>query len=280
MSKSKKKEDLIELKGNKYFTLDRYIAPVIDRFSFKPTKDFARYTFGIFNDDEIFYYSINGEMCFTIKEFSKYLGMKYNSVLQAFKRNNLDLNKHYFKIDRTDSALSDKLSLDKKGDRKALFLTFLGVTKLLRSFRSEVAIEFYDWAMEKIYCIIKSNQLNTGQLFFMNKSRKIVHQVLGDKSKCFIDEQGFMYQSKGEMLIAKTLRELNSEFQYNVPISLPDWLINKLINDFPKTILIEANWHNIPSYITSDFLIRTEPRTVIEYWGLEYNNTYNAKREI
>ena len=70
MSKTKKsKENEIQ----KYKTLDQFLTPIIEKFSFKPDRDFARYLFGIFNNQEIYYYAINGEMCFTLQEFSKYI---------------------------------------------------------------------------------------------------------------------------------------------------------------------------------------------------------------
>ena len=65
MSKGKKirKNEL-----QQYKTLDNFLTPIIKKFSYKPDKDFARYTFGIFNNQKIFYYAINGEMCFTLEE--------------------------------------------------------------------------------------------------------------------------------------------------------------------------------------------------------------------
>lgn len=280
MSKTKKRDKIIEIKGNKYATLDRYIIPIIDRFAFKPTKDFAQYTFGIFNDQEIYYYALNGEMCFTLKELAKYINYKFGSVKKAFQRKNLTLIKHYFKESRSVFLPKGQNVPLTKGGRDVVFLTFLGVWELLPSFRSEIANELYSWFGEKLYSLIKSNQLKKGQFLFLSPSGKIISQILGDKTKCFIDEKGFMYSSKGEMLIAKTLRQLNMKFQYNVPINLPERIRKMLINDFPKEILIEAGWRNIPFYITSDFLIRTKPRTIIEYWGLKNNTKYNAKREI
>lgn len=277
MSKGKK---VRESELQQYKTLDKFLTPIIEKFSFKPDKDFAHYIFGIFNNQKIFYYAINGEMCFTLKEFAKYLGILYNTVHRAFKRKKLTINKHYLELERNNSITRDKLSIDPIGDKKIIFLTFLGVWKLLPTFRGDIPQQLYDWFGEKLYDLMKSNQLSSGEFFFTNKIGKLVHQIIGDKKKCYVDELGFMYSSKGEMLIAKTLRQLNQPFQYNAPINLPLTLINKLMKDFPKEILIEAGWQRIPSYITSDFLIRMIPRTVIEYWGIEGNNKYNAKREI
>jgi len=281
MSKTKKgKESEIQ----KYKTLDQFLTPIIEKFSFKPDKDFARYLFGLFNNLEIYYYAINGEMCFTLQEFSKYIKTNQSTVKKAFQRNNLLKNKHYFEINLFNASsqeiLRDNLSPNKRGRKASIFLTFLGVWKLLPTFRGDIPQQLYDWFGEKLYLLMKINQLSSGEFFFMNKVRELVTQVIGDKSKCFVDEEGFMYSSKGEMLIAKTLRQLNVYFQYNAPINLPFWLVNKLQKEYPKEILLEAGWIKIPIYITSDFLLRIIPRTVVEYWGITNQDAYNAKREI
>jgi len=280
MSKTKKsKENEIQ----KYKTLDQFLTPIIEKFSFKPDRDFARYLFGIFNNQEIYYYAINGEMCFTLQEFSKYIKMELSSVRRAFYRQELIEGKHYFMTKSDDLGLGQNVTSQKSlktAHKEIVFLTFLGVWKLLPTFRGEIPILLYDWFGEKLYVMMKTNQLTSGEFLFMNRVRELVTQVIGDKTKCFVDEEGFMYSSKGEMLIAKTLRQLNIYFQYNAPINLPLWIINKLNKDYPKEILIEANWTRIPSYITADFLLRIIPRTVVEYWGQTNQDSYNAKREI
>jgi len=123
--------------------------------------------------------------------------------------------------------------------------------------------------------------LDKGESFLTSVTGEIISQVLGDKKKCYVDSKGYNYSSKGELLIANVLRQLGLGFQYNAPINLPDNLINFLREDYPEEILIEAGWnYHIPYYITADFLLRTEPRTIIEYWGLKNNQAYDAKREI
>jgi len=271
-------------------TLERFLTPLVERFSYKPDKDFARYSFGLFNEHEIFYYAINKEMCFTLDEFAKYIIIPYNTVARAFKRMTLKKfgdesyqfieGKDYFKELRSNFGSMDNLSIDSKGDKNIIFLTFLGTWKLLPTFRNDIPIKLYHWFGEKLYLLMKSNQLISGEFFFTNKIGTLVHQIIGDKKRCFVDEKGYMYSSKGEMLIAKTLRQINIDFQYNAPINLPNWLITKLRKDFPKEILLKAGWMTIPSYITSDFLLRIIPKTVIEYWGIEDSSSYNAKREI
>ena len=295
MSKGKKsrKNEL-----QQYNTLDKFLTPIIEKFSFRPDKDFARYLFGIFNNQKIFYYAINAEMCFTLEEFKKYLDIPYKTIQRAFNRitkktfeETGDLlfisGRDFFKIDREhflpmrqNVSLVDNPNIGQKTGKKIIMLTFLGTWKLLPTFRGDIPIRLYHWFGEKLYALMKSNQLSSGEFFFTNKIGRLVHQIIGDKKKCYVDEFGFMYSSKGEMLIAKTLRQLNIYFQYNAPINLPNRVLKKLRKDYPKEILLEAGWQKIPPYITADFLLRIIPRTIIEYWGLKGNSKYNAKREI
>lgn len=221
-------------------------------------------------------------MCITLKEFAKYVDVKLKTMKNKFNvkcNENFLLEKvHYFVIRESENSPENRDNL--RGVKSSIYLTFLGVWKLLPTFRGEIPSQLYDWFGEKLYELMKSNRLTSGEFFLTDHVGMIVHQVIGDKKKCFIDEMGFMYSSKGEMLIAKTLRQLKKDFQYNAPITLPTWLINRLRKDYPKEILLEAGWVSIPSYITADFLIRIIPRTIIEYWGLENKESYNAKREI
>lgn len=279
-------------KGNHlYHTLDTYLTPIIEKFAFKPDKDFARYSFGRYNGKDIYYYAINGEMCFTLKEFAKFVNVPYSSVRKQFYRKSKEFlenlnetylveKRDYFKIDRADFLpMGPDVPLKKSG-KEVIMLTFLGSYLLMPTFRDVIKEEVYRLLGKKLYDLIKSNQLISGEFFLTDKVGNIVHQVLGDKDRCYIDEKGYMYSSKGELLIAKTLRELRVKFQYNAPIPLPEWLINKILKEIHKEVLIAAKWYTIPSYITVDFLLRTQPRTIIEYWGLEDNDAYNAKREI
>jgi len=124
---AKKEKKTVAIKGNTYFTLEKYLTPIIDRFAIKPDKDFARYLFGIFNAQKVWYYAINGEMCFTFREFAKYLGMKFDSVRRAFYRQDLIEEKHYFKASSSDFKLWDKMSHTSKFTGKSteiIFLTF------------------------------------------------------------------------------------------------------------------------------------------------------------
>ncbi|HUW89709.1 MAG TPA: hypothetical protein VMV43_04245 [Candidatus Nanopelagicaceae bacterium] len=270
---TKKETKTVEIKGNIYFTLEKYLTPIIDRFAIKPDKDFARYLFGIFNEQKIWYYAINGEMCFTFQEFSKYLAMKFDSVRKAFYRQDLIQDKHFFKISResilSNFSLGHNVTL-KKGGLDITFLTFLGVWKLLPSFRGEIPSLLYDWFGERLYENLKTFQLPKGQFFLTTKSNEIIPQILGDPSKNYVDCKGFRYASKGELLIANILNGLGIKFQYNSPIFLPEELKDKLKTKH------SCNW----SYITADFLIRIVPKTIIEFWGIEKDSYYDWKRKV
>jgi hypothetical protein len=54
-------------------TLDTWLSPLVEKFSFEPDLKFSRYSFGSFNNQEVYYYAVNGEMCFTLEEFAKYI---------------------------------------------------------------------------------------------------------------------------------------------------------------------------------------------------------------
>jgi hypothetical protein len=275
MSKGKElKYQTTEIEGKKYYTLEKWLSPLIDRFSFKPDKNFARYLFGNFNDQKIWYYAINGEMCFTFREFAKYLDMKKSSVRRSFYRKDLIEGKHYFKATSDEFKVCDILSQTSKFVGKStefIFLTFLGVWKLLPSFRGDIPNQLYEWFGERLYEHLKKYKLSKGQFFLSNKSSgKIVEQVLGDPSRNYVDCRGFRYASKGELLIANILNGLKVHFQYNTPIYLPKEL----------KVKIKQEYNCKYSYLTADFMIRTIPKTIIEYWGIEGDSYYNWKRKV
>jgi len=267
-TENKKEDHIIDLEGEKYFTLEKYLTPIIDRFAIKPDKDFARYLFGIFNNQRIWYYAINGEMCFTFREFAKYLNMKKNSVRRAFYRQELIEEKHYFKLSPSNLRC-DNMSLLGRA-KEITFLTFLGVWKLLPTFRGEIPNQLYEWFGEKLYEHLKKYQLPKGEFFISDQSGKIIEQILGDPAKNFVDCRGFRYASKGELLIANILNGLKVHFQYNTPIYLPKEIKKEINQRF------NCNWF----YITADFLVRTIPKTIIEYWGIEKESRYNWKRKV
>lgn len=261
---------IVKIKNNSFFTLEKFLTPIIEKFAFKPEKDFARYEFGIFNDEKIYYWAINGEMCFTFGDFALYLSMKFDSVRKAFQRQNLIEGKHYFKLSSSISELRDKMSHKSKGRPTEIYLTFLGVWKLLPTFRGDIPTALYEWFGEKLYEHLKTYQLQKGQFFLSDQAGDIIEQILGDPDKNYIDCRGFRYTSKGELLIANILHGMNIPFQYNAPIDLPNEL-QSILND-----KFNCNW----KYITSDFLIRSIPKTIIEFWGILNDNYYNWKRMV
>jgi len=167
LSKIKNRKKIIDLGKNGYPSLDRFLTPIIEKFSYKPEKDFARYLFGIFNGQEIFYYAVNGEMCFTLEEFAKYLDVKIKTVRNKFslkiKEEALIKGKHYIESRALENSPENRDYL--RGVKSSIYVTFLGVWKLLPTFRGEVPINLYDWFGEKLYFLIKSNQLDKGESF-------------------------------------------------------------------------------------------------------------------
>lgn len=94
---------------------------------------------------------------------------------------------------------------EKKANKPIIWLTFLGVWKLLPSFRGDIPQQLYEWFGEKLYENLKKYQFGKGQFFLSDQSGEIVEQVLGDPRKNYVDCRGFRYASKGELLIANIL---------------------------------------------------------------------------
>ena len=87
-----------ESRSKSISTLDKYLTPLIEKFSYKPEKDFAKYFFGKFNGKDIYLHGINGEMCMSFSEFATYIGTPYENIKKNFGNSELEENKHYFKI--------------------------------------------------------------------------------------------------------------------------------------------------------------------------------------
>ena len=223
MSKGKKirKNEL-----QQYKTLDKFLTPIIEKFSYKPDKDFARYLFGTFNEQKIYYYALNGEMCFTLKEFAKYISMTYDSVKKSFNRQSkksFDDNgeflyaegRDYFKVDRghflpkgQNVPMVKDEKLGKKTGKKIVMLTFLGTWKLLPTFRSDIPIRLYHWFGEKLYSLIKSNKLTSGEFFFTNKYLKIFSFINGYRTL----NKGLYHLIESEMTEI-TIQQLREEIE-------------------------------------------------------------------
>ncbi len=74
MSKSKIKKSkgiqfkLLEIDKDGEIEFPHRLSKLIDKFSFKPDKEYKKYYFDNFNGKDIYYYSIKNEMCFTLVE--------------------------------------------------------------------------------------------------------------------------------------------------------------------------------------------------------------------
>jgi hypothetical protein len=284
--------------SERFLTLDSFTAPFIKAFQFIPEEDFARYEFGEFNGNKIYYYAINGEMCFTLKDFADYLNVPIKTVQQAFGRLNQRLvagesfllkERDFFEIRRNNLIFenykmlySENGSLGRgkaSGGKPEVCLTFLGVWKLLPTFRGELPMQLWQYFGERVYAQMKGVELGKGEMYLVENNGEIVEQELGDPARNFIDCHGIRYSSKGEMLLGMVLADLQIKVQSNAPIALQPTLKNSI----SAQLLVEGKWDRwFPPYITADFLLRTKPRTVIEYWGLddEQHGLYKARRAI
>ena len=115
-----------------------------------------------------------------------------------------------------------------------------------------------------------NNFLLQGETLIATKERELLPQILGDPKRSYIDCKGWHYGSKGEMIIANILHKLGFRFDKNVPINLPNWLLEELKEKY--------NWKY--KYITLDFMLIELPKTGIEYWGMKDDKYYDWKREV
>jgi len=284
------KKDTIEIKkGNlisRYYTLFNYLPRLIEKFSEKADIDFAKYEFGKFNGEMIYLRAINGKMCMTLKDFARYINMNFPSVQRAFhrikkRRFSGDLifeeDIQYFKLKRNKiSGGNDKLSFPQERTERLpieeIFLTFSGVWRLLPRFKSEVPIQFYYWWGDFVSKKMNSLQIEKGETLMLT-DREVIKQKIGISK---VDCNGFLYSSRGEMILSSKLLEIGAKIQYNAPIQFNKEEVKKMI---PSDILRGLGY--LPAYVTADFFIRDFPKTVIEYWGFgpEENPKYNSNRK-
>jgi hypothetical protein len=172
-------------------------------------------------------------------------------------------------VDYYDILRSDNLS-DRSNDatKSSIYITIYSVGKMLYNIKKSK--ELYDLFWNTM--ADRVNQISLGETYMVNKNKELVDQVLGDPEKNYVDCMGWRYSSNGEMLIAEVLHKLGIKFIPNSPINLPKDLQLKIKEIFK----MQYGWQ----YINADFLIITEPRTVIEYWGIKGNYYYQLKRKI
>jgi hypothetical protein len=297
--KVKKKPTLSEI--NKCTTLDKFFnLHIIEKFAFIPPEDFAMYPFGEFNGHKVSYYAINGRMCFNFASLAQYAGIPPSTVRKAFSRivkktfsNNLPYfveGQDFFKVKRnTTKWVSDEKSLshdlpkaNRRGEKLSdvIFLTFTGIGKILPSFNSELPIQMWHWIIDRMGAQIEGIQLQKGEMYLTNYNGEIIAQELGDPERNFVDCHGYRYSSKAEMIIGMVLSDLKVRFQPNAPINFSREQVEQVKKKTPSNILQTAGYdHWFPDYITADFLLRTIPKTAIEYWGLK-DAKYLARKQI
>jgi hypothetical protein len=89
------------------------------------------------------------------KAFNRLTKKRFSDSQELILKENLD----FVKMARNECYSRDKLSLNNKG-KDPIFLTFLGIWKLLPTFRNDLPVKLYYWFGEKTYELMKKNREN------------------------------------------------------------------------------------------------------------------------
>jgi len=161
---------------------------------------------------------------------------------------------------------SDNLSDGENGQfTDKYYIKIHSIPKLL--YNSRNAKELFFWFMDK-YANVIDTKRSIGETYILNKKKGLIPQKLGDYSKSFVDCKGWHYDSKAEMLVATVLHKLGLKFDKQVKIHMRKEVLESLLQECPT-------WDPKFTYITADFLLLSEPKTVIEYWGGKGNKSYD-----
>jgi hypothetical protein len=272
MSKGRKKklelgEITVKIGKHTFPRLDKFFPKIIKDFSQKPDEEFGKTQISTFNDKQVYLWNINNKACMSIEDVCFYIEAKYKTVHQAFSRHKSKLieNKDYFYIKDFEKICILQNVEYKSKTRKLLFFTLHGLLILLKFIHVGLADEFYLMWVDLVCELIETKQLTSGELFLVDKRQKIIPQILGDPKKNWVDNAGNRLLSRGEMIISNILFELKVQFQIYSPI----WPL--------KEIMKKYNYYS-KNPLQPDFLVKTIPKTIIEYWGRENDSNYDSHR--
>lgn len=263
------REKTVKVGNATYFRIDKVLPKIVKDFARKPDEDFGRIKISTFNDNEVFVWNINNRASMSIDDICFYIEAKYETVYKSYyrHRDTFEEGKDYFYVERVKfEGLRPTLQNVKMG-KDLLFFTLHGLLILLKFIKVGLADAFYFMWVDLICDLVESRQLSVkGQLFLVNGEKELVPQVLGDPRKNWVDKAGNRLESRGEMIISNVLLELKVSFQIYSPIFPPEEIMNK---------------YNYQSKhpLRPDFLVKTMPKTIIEYWGREDDPTYDFHRE-
>jgi hypothetical protein len=274
MSKGRKKkiklgENTVKIGINTYPRLDKFLPKIIKDFSQKPDKEFGKIKITTFNNNEVYLWNINNKASMSIEDVCFYIEAKYDTVYRAYYRHTdiLKEAKDYFYVERAEFAVLRPSLQNVKMGKKLLFFTLHGLLILLRYIKVGLAEAFYGMWVDIICDLIETKQLSVkGQLFLMDKTQKLIPQILGDPKKNWVDKAGNRLVSRGEMILSNILLDLKVSYQIYSPV----WPTEELMKKY--------NYHS-KHPLQPDFLIKTIPKTIIEYWGREGDSTYDFHRE-
>jgi len=160
------------LKENrKQVALDAYFQPMKEMTSIKSfDREEGAHPWMVLNGQELHYQTIKKHMCFALTAVAKFIKLSYETVKKAFQRickktfDDIDDDyfvegKDYIILSKKFSDLRDKMSPNakKKGRKEEIFLTYLGMWKLIGSFRKDYPIWVYHKMGEREYNRILCN---------------------------------------------------------------------------------------------------------------------------
>lgn len=273
MSKGGKKVELgertVRVGKDTFFRIDKVLPKIVKDFSQKPEKEFGKIPISTFKGNTVFLWNIFNKASMAMEDVSFYIEVPYDTVYSAYyrHRDKLEKIKDFFYVERAKfEGLRPTLQNAKKG-RKLLFVTLHGLLILLRYIKAGLSDEFYEMWVDIVCKLIENGQLSVkGQLFLVNEEQELVPQILGDPRKNWVDKAGNRLVSRGEMIISNVLLELMVSYQIYSPIFLPEEIKKKY--DYRSKHPLQP-----------DFLIKTMPKTIIEYWGREGDLNYDSHRE-
>ena len=225
--------------------------PTLDSFfSSSPviyTKKLKRITFiNEFNGKEIQGYIYKGQKCLTLNDLADYIPRgKYNTTKKAFQRAISDYDmKEGIDYERVDGEL---FSPSSKGKGEYIYLLYrtgalLTLANMSKKYKAALLYRL-------VHYYFQEEDLKTEYSNYRPKNVLLL-PTMGDKH---YSKNLDLVDSRGEQIVADILFDLGIPYQVGVR--------------FYKLGLIP------------DFVIKTEPYTVIEYWGVRGDTGYQNKRQ-
>jgi len=185
-----------------------------------------------------------------LTQLTIYIEGKYDTIKKAFQNHDFIEGKHYFIGGENLSPLTD-----------AKYMTLPGVIRLLKYTRTGFSDQFLDDVTE--YMQSNMNPVTINEMMCINKEKKLIPQYLGDPDQEYVADDGDILESRGEQIIDDILFKFKIPHQPKPRIGTKPEIRKKF---------------NMKYKIIPDWNIKTVPRTIVEYWGLDTEEYIRAKK--